>query len=137
VLNVEVVSTSVGVGDIITDAGFISGVDPQPIGTGLVLDIDPPSVELVLMPEYNTVFGDERTENSADDRPVPELSRRDKVLLQRALAEHAPELPDCQDFNHAHRVVANGLQFDDSVSLINHDNVIIYRRVLYLRPWKQ
>jgi hypothetical protein len=31
-------------------------------------------------------------EDSIDDRPIPELSKRDKILLQRALAEHAPEV---------------------------------------------
>jgi hypothetical protein len=48
--------------------------------------------------------------------------------------EHAPEMLDCQDFSQAHHAVADGLQFDDNVPLINHDNVII-RKVLYLRPW--
>jgi hypothetical protein len=32
-LNVEPVCGSVGVGDDAADMGFISGVDPQPIGT--------------------------------------------------------------------------------------------------------
>jgi hypothetical protein len=49
----------------------------------------------------------------------------DKALLQRALVEHAPEMPDCWNLSHAHQVVTDGLQFDDSVPLINHDNVII------------
>jgi hypothetical protein len=48
-----------------------------------------------------------------------------KALLQRALVEHAPEMPDYQDLSQAHQVVADGLQFDDSVPLINYDNVII------------
>jgi hypothetical protein len=39
--------------------------------------------------------------------------------------EHAPDVPDCRDLSHAHRVVADGLWFDDNVHLINHDNVII------------
>jgi hypothetical protein len=47
------------------------------------------------MLEYKAVFGDECAEDSADDRPVPELSKRDKSLLQRALVKHAPEMPDC------------------------------------------
>jgi hypothetical protein len=47
------------------------------------------------------------------------------------LAEHAPEMPDCQDLNQAHRVVADGLSFDDSVSLINHDNVIIWKGIIF------
>jgi hypothetical protein len=77
------------------------------------------------MPEYEATFGDERAEGSTNDRSVPELSKRDKALLQRALAEHAPEMPDCQELSQVHRVVADGLRFDDNVSLINHDNVII------------
>jgi hypothetical protein len=44
-------------------------------------------------------FGDERAEDSIDDHPVPELSNRDKVLLHRALAEHAAHMPDCQDLS--------------------------------------
>jgi hypothetical protein len=39
--------------------------------------------------------------------------------------EHAPEILDYWDLSQAHRAVADGFQFDDSVSLINHDNVII------------
>jgi hypothetical protein len=122
---VELVSGSVCIGDAIADAGFISGVDPQPIAIGFALDDDLPSVELEFMPEYETTFGDERVEDSADDRPVLELSNRDKVLLQRALAGHVPEVPDCRDLSHAHRAVTDGLRFNDSVPLINHDNVII------------
>jgi hypothetical protein len=38
------------------------------------------------MPEYDATFRDERVNDSADDRPVPELNNKDKVLLQRALA---------------------------------------------------
>jgi hypothetical protein len=40
-------------------------------------------------------------------------------------------VPNCQDLSHAHRVVADGLQFDDSVSLINHDNVIIQKCIIF------
>jgi hypothetical protein len=36
---VELVCGSVGVGDGVADTGFISGVDPQPIGTGFALDV--------------------------------------------------------------------------------------------------
>jgi hypothetical protein len=39
--------------------------------------------------------------------------------------KHAPEMSDCRDLSQAHRVVADDLRFDDSVPLINHDNVII------------
>jgi hypothetical protein len=53
--------------------------------------------------------------DTADDRSVPELSNRDKALLQRALAEHAPGMLDYRDLSQAHRVVADGLRFDDSV----------------------
>jgi hypothetical protein len=45
--------------------------------------------------------------------------------------DHAPKVPNCQDLSHAHRVVADGLQFDDSVSLINHDNVIIQKCIIF------
>jgi hypothetical protein len=71
----------VGVGDVIVDAKFILGVDPQPTAIGFTLDVDTPSIEPEFMPEYEATFGDERVKNSADDRPVPELSNRDKVLL--------------------------------------------------------
>jgi hypothetical protein len=63
----------------------------------------------MFMPEYEAAFGDECAEDSVDDRPIPELSNRDKVLLQRALMEHAPEMLDCQDLSQAHRAVIDGL----------------------------
>jgi hypothetical protein len=63
----------------------ILGVDPQPISTGFALDVDPSFVESEFMPEYEAAFGDERAKDSADDRPVPELSKRDKALLQRVV----------------------------------------------------
>jgi hypothetical protein len=130
-LNVEHVSTSVGIRDAVVDAEFISGVDPQQIATGFTLDVDPPFVKLEFMSEYEAVFGDGRAEDSADDRSAPELSNRDKLLLQQTLAEHDPEVLDYQDLSHAHRVVADGLQFNDNVSLINHDNVIIPKSIIY------
>jgi hypothetical protein len=77
------------------------------------------------MPEYEMAFGGERAEDSTDDQHVPELSKRDRVLFQRALVEHAPEMLDCRDLSQTHIVVADGFRFDDSVALINHDNVII------------
>jgi hypothetical protein len=77
------------------------------------------------MPKYKAVLGDERVDDSTDDRPVFELSNRDKTLLHRALAEHAPEMPDYWDLSQAHMAIADGLRFDDSVPVINHDNVII------------
>jgi hypothetical protein len=70
---VERVCGSASVGNVLPDTGFISGVDPQPIALG----VDPSFVEL----ENKAVFGDEHTEDIADDRPVPELSKRDKVML--------------------------------------------------------
>jgi hypothetical protein len=63
----EPVCGSVDVGDSVADTGFISGVDPQPIGTGFALDVDLSFVELKFMPEYETSFRDERAEDSADD----------------------------------------------------------------------
>jgi hypothetical protein len=98
-------------------------VNPQQI----VLDVDPSFVEL----EYEAAFGDDRAEDSADDRPVPELSKRDRTLLQQALAEHALEIPDCRDLSQAHQALADGLRFDDSVPLINHDNVIIWKGIIF------
>jgi hypothetical protein len=126
-LNMKPVSGSVGVGDAVADAntGFISGVDPQPISTDFALDVDPPSVKPEFMPEYEASHEDEWAEDSANDLPVLELSNRDKILLQRALMEHAPEVPDYRDLSHVHRVVVDGIRFDDSVPFINHDNVII------------
>jgi hypothetical protein len=81
-LNVEPVCGSVDVGDVVVDTGFISGVDPQPIATGFTVDVDLSFIEPEFMPEYEAVFRDERVEDSADDRPVPKLSNRDKALLQ-------------------------------------------------------
>jgi hypothetical protein len=79
VLNMELVSRSVGVDDTVANAEFISDVDSQ----------------LEFVPEYEATFGHEHAEDSTDDRLVPELSNRDKVLLQRALVEHASEMSDC------------------------------------------
>jgi uncharacterized Zn-finger protein len=42
------------------------------------------------------------------------------------------EVPDCRDLNQAHRVIADGLQLDDSVPIINHDNVIIREGILFM-----
>jgi hypothetical protein len=75
---VELVCGSVGVGDVLPDTGIISCVDPQSIA----LDVDPPFMEPEFMPEYEATFGDERAEDSADNRPVLELSKKDKSLLQ-------------------------------------------------------
>jgi hypothetical protein len=131
ILNVKPVCRSMGAGDVVVDTGFISGIDPHPIATGFTIDIDSSFIELEFMLEYEATFQDERAEDSADDRPVPKLRNRDKDLLQRALAEHAPEMPDCRDLKQAHRVVADDLRFDDSVPLINHNNVIIQNGVIF------
>jgi hypothetical protein len=45
--------------------------------------------------------------------------------------EHAPVVPDCQDLSHAHRIIADDLWFHDSVSLINHDSVIIRKGIIF------
>jgi hypothetical protein len=55
----------------------------------------------------------------------------DKVLLQRAPAEHATDVLDWWDLSQAHRVVADGLQLDNSVSLINSGNVIIWKGIIF------
>jgi hypothetical protein len=57
-------------------------VNPQPIATGFALDVDPSFIALEFMPKYETTFGDEHADDSADDRPIPELSNRDNALLQ-------------------------------------------------------
>jgi hypothetical protein len=106
-------------------------VDSQPIATGFALDVEPSFIELVFMSEYEAVFGDDRAKDSVDDRSVPELSNKDKALLQQALAKHAPDMLDCRDLSQAHRAVAYGLLFDDSVSLINQDNVTIQKGVIF------
>jgi hypothetical protein len=139
-LNVEHVCGSVGVSDIVVDMGFISGVDHLPIATGFTPDVDLSFIESELMPEYEATFRNERAEDSADDRPIPELSNRDKALLQPALAELAPEMLDYRDLSQAHSVVADGLRFDDSVPLINHDNAnkrkgIIFNTMEAMEIW--
>jgi hypothetical protein len=56
-LNVKPVSGSVSVGDTVTDAGMISGVDHQPIATSFTLNVDAPFVEPEFMPEYDAALG--------------------------------------------------------------------------------
>jgi hypothetical protein len=107
---VKPICGSEGVGDSTIDTGFISRVHPQPIATRFVLNIDLSFVEPEFMLEYEATFGEERAEDSADDQPIPDLSKRDKILLQRAL---------------------DGLRFDDSVTLINHNNVIIQNGIIF------
>jgi hypothetical protein len=51
--------------------------------------------------------------------------------LQQVLEGHALEVPDCRDLSHAYRDVADGLWFDDSVPLINHDDVIIQKGIIF------
>jgi hypothetical protein len=67
VLNVELVCRSVDVGDAAADTGFNLGVDPQLIATRFALDVDPSFIKPEFMLEYETTFGDERAEDSADD----------------------------------------------------------------------
>jgi hypothetical protein len=50
VLNMELISKSVGVGDVVADAKMILGVDPQPIGIGFTVNVDVPSVEPEFIP---------------------------------------------------------------------------------------
>jgi hypothetical protein len=131
VLNVEPILGSVSVGDVVADVGMISCVNPHPIATVVTLSGDAPSVEPTFMPEYDVVFEDERVEDSTDDRPVLDLNNRNKVLLQRALTEHAAEVPDCRNLSQAHRVVVDGLLLDDNVDIINNDNVVIWNGIVF------
>jgi hypothetical protein len=45
--------------------------------------------------------------------------------------ELAPKITDCWDLSQAHRAVADGLWFNDSVPLINYDNVIIWKDIIF------
>jgi hypothetical protein len=45
--------------------------------------------------------------------------------------EHAPGMPYCRDLSQAHRVIADSLRFDDSVTLINHGNAIIQMSIIF------
>jgi hypothetical protein len=110
--------------DVVDEAGRMAEVDPEPI-TMLVRTREAPSVVLVFMVYDDAAFGDERAESANDDHPVLELSDLEKVLLQRALTKHAPDMPDCQDLIQAHHVVADDFQLDDSIPPINLDNLII------------
>jgi hypothetical protein len=67
----EPISGSVGVGDVVADAGFISDVDPQPTAIGFTLDVDPPSVEPEFITDYKVVFRDERVKDSTNDAHLP------------------------------------------------------------------
>jgi hypothetical protein len=131
ILNMKPVCGSVSVGDGVAETEFISSVNPQAIATGFTLDVDMSFIESEFMPKYEATFGDKRVKDSTDDRLVPELCNKDKTLLQRALAEHALEMPDCQNLSQAYRVVADGFRFNDNVSLINHDNVIIRKGIIF------
>jgi hypothetical protein len=97
VLNVEPVCKSVGVGDVVADTGFISGVDLRSIATGFAHDIKMPFIEPEFMSEYEATFEDEHVKDSANDQLVPNLSNREKAQLYQVLAEHAPGMPDCQN----------------------------------------
>jgi hypothetical protein len=74
----EPVCGSVGVGDGVVDTSFIPGVNPEPIGTGFALDVEPSFIET----EYEAVFRDEHAEDLVDDRSVSELSNKENALLQ-------------------------------------------------------
>jgi hypothetical protein len=66
---VEPVCESVGAGDAgdgVANTGFISSVDPQPIATEFIIDVDLTSVDPEFMSEYEVTFGDERVD-SVDD----------------------------------------------------------------------
>jgi hypothetical protein len=78
---VELVCGSVGVGDGIADTVFISSVNLQPIATGFFLNVDSSFIKPEFMLEYEAMFGDKSVEDLADDRLIPELSKRDKSLL--------------------------------------------------------
>jgi hypothetical protein len=41
------------------------------------------------------------------------------------------EVLDCRDLSQAHRVVVDGIRLDDSVPLINCDNAIIWKGVVF------
>jgi hypothetical protein len=103
--------------DHVDGMGMLMVVDPEPINTALV--------EEEVLVDDDAAFADERDVDSDDDRPLSTLSNRDKALLKRALDDFAPVVPDCRDLSEAHRAVADGTQFNDSVPLINNDNVII------------
>jgi hypothetical protein len=47
------------------------------------------------------------------------------------LAKHAPKVPNYWYLSQTHRVVVDGLWLDDSVPLINHDNVIIRKGIIF------
>jgi hypothetical protein len=47
------------------------------------------------------------------------------------LAEHASKMPDCRDLSQAYQAVVDGLRFDDSVPLINHDTAIIRKGIIF------
>jgi hypothetical protein len=79
------VCESVGVGDVLLDTGFILGVHTQPIA----LDVDLSFMEPEFMPEYVATFRDECVEDSADDRSVPELSKRDNAVSQGYRLSHS------------------------------------------------
>jgi hypothetical protein len=64
VLNIELVSGIVGVGDVIVDVGMILGVDRQPITIAASSIGDAPSVVPEFMAEYNATFGDEHSSSS-------------------------------------------------------------------------
>ena len=87
------------------DVNPVWPVDPSvvsaPINSeiSLSLELQRRPVQRELNPNNDAAFGDERADNSDDDRPLPELSEAEKILLHRALAEHAPNVPNCRDLS--------------------------------------
>jgi hypothetical protein len=63
-LNIEPVCGSVGIDDVVTDMGFVSGVDHLSIATGFTPDVDPSFVEPEFMLEYEATFRDECAEEN-------------------------------------------------------------------------
>jgi hypothetical protein len=125
--------------DVVDEAGRIAEVDPEQI-TAVVRTHKAPSIVPGFMTYDNATFGEERAEGSDDDRPEPVLSKWEKILLQRALAEHAPNVLDCQDLSQTHHAIANDFQFDDIVPPINLDNLIIqegivFKTIVTLKIW--
>jgi hypothetical protein len=51
---------------------------------------------------------------------------------------HVSEVSCCRDLSRAHKAIANGLQFDDNVPLINYDNIIIWKSIIFkiMEPMK-
>jgi hypothetical protein len=84
--------------DGVDEAWRMAEVDLEPIIV-VVRTSEAYSIIPKFMAYDDASFGDDRAEGSDDDCLVPELSECEKVLLQRALATHAPDVPDCGDLS--------------------------------------